>query len=206
MIADPDVYFADGCGRCDRFATADCSARRWEAGLRALRRICLGCGLEEAAKWGHPCYVHKGRNIAIIGAFRDDFRISFFNAALMQDPEGALERQGPNTRHPDMLRFTDPSQPTTRERLIRSYLLEAMSYADAGVKPARSVESLELPDELVEALDADPVLAEAFHTLTPGRQRSYVINLAAAKHAETRVSRIMKFRARILAGKGALER
>ena len=30
---------------------------------------------------------------------------------------------------------------------------------------------------MVEAMDADPELAEAFHALTPGRQRSYVIVL-----------------------------
>ena len=27
MITDPDTYFAKGCGRCDRFATPDCSTR-----------------------------------------------------------------------------------------------------------------------------------------------------------------------------------
>ncbi len=31
-----------------------------------------------------------------------------------------------------------------------------------------------MPDELAEVLDADPELAEAFHALTPGRQKSYL--------------------------------
>ena len=39
MITDPDAYFAKGCGRCDRFATPDCSTRFWLAGLLTLRRI-----------------------------------------------------------------------------------------------------------------------------------------------------------------------
>lgn len=65
---------------------------------------------------------------------------------------------------------------------------------------------LELPYELAEALDSDSELAEAFHSLTPGRQRSYVINLNSAKKPETRISRIVSFRDRILAGQGALER
>jgi len=59
---------------------------------------------------------------------------------------------------------------------------------------------------LVEAMDSDPELAEAFHSLTPGRQKSYVINLSSAKTAETRKARIAKFREKILAGKGATER
>jgi len=86
---------------------------------------------------GHPCYVHAGRNIVIIGAFRGDFCLSFFNAALMKDPEGVLEKQGPNTQHNDMFRFTDVAQVPTRETIIRSYLKEAMAYADAGIKPQK---------------------------------------------------------------------
>ena len=55
-------------------------------------------------------------------------------------------------------------------------------------------------------MDADFELAEAFHALTPGRQRSYVINLNAAKKTETRLHRIKKFRDKIIDGKGANER
>ena len=60
--------------------------------------------------------------------------------------------------------------------------------------------------DAVEALDADPELADAFRALTPGRQNSYVINLAQAKQPATRTASIEKFRPRILAGKGAQER
>jgi uncharacterized protein YdeI (YjbR/CyaY-like superfamily) len=206
MIADIEDYFAKGCGRCERFATPDCSTRRWEDGLGDLRRVCLESGLVETVKWGHPCYMHAGRNIAIIGAFRGDFRLSFFNAALMKDPDGILEKQGPNTRYRDMMRFTDNAQVARMEPVIMSYLKEAMGYADAGVKPPKDQGDIELPEELVEVLDSDPELAEAFHKLTPGRQKSYVINLGSAKTTATRSARIVKFRDRILAGKGAMER
>jgi uncharacterized protein YdeI (YjbR/CyaY-like superfamily) len=95
MITDIDDYFSKGCGRCERFATAECSTKRWDSGLRDLRQLCLDAGLAETVKWGHPCYRHSDRNIVVLGAFRNDFRMSFFNAALMQDPEGLLEKQGP---------------------------------------------------------------------------------------------------------------
>ncbi|MEX0760730.1 MAG: YdeI/OmpD-associated family protein [Tistlia sp.] len=206
MIEDIEDFFAKGCGRCERFATPDCSTRQWAPGLAELRRLCRSAGLEETVKWGHPCYRHAGRNIAILGAFRGDFRLSFFDAALMTDPEGLLERQGPNARHPDMLRFTDDGQVAAREAVILSYLREAMGYAERGLKPPKETEVLELPEELLEALDADPELAEAFHGLTPGRQKSYVINLRGAKKPETRTARIARFREKIIAGKGAMER
>lgn len=206
MITDIEDYFVKGCGRCARFATPDCSTRRWADGLNDLRRICRESGLVETVKWGHPCYRHADRNIAIIGAFRGDFRLSFFNAALMNDPDGVLEKQGPNTRHRDMIRFTDNAQVARMEPTILSYLQEAMGYADAGIKPPEDRSDIELPDELVDALDSDPELAEAFHRLTPGRRKSYAINIGSAKASETRKARIVKFRDKILAGKGAMER
>lgn len=206
MITDIEDFFAKGCGRCKRFATPDCSTRRWADGLNDLRRICLECGLVETVKWGHPCYMHAGRNIAILGAFRGDYRISFFNAALMKDPDGVLEKQGQNARHPDMIRFTDNVQVAARAAVVRSYLREAMGYAEAGIKPPKDQTDLELPNELAEALASDRELAEAFHKLTPGRRKSYVFSIGSAKAAETRKARIAKFRDRILAGKGAMER
>lgn len=206
MITDIEDYFAKGCGRCARFDTDGCVTRKWRAGLAGLRDICLSCGLEETVKWGHPCYMHAGRNLVIIGAFRDDFRLSFFNAGLMKDPEGILERQGPNTQHPGMIRFTSDDGPERLDAVIRAYLDEAKAYAEAGTRPPRDDSAPDLPDELIEALDADPELSEAFHALTRGRQKSYVVNLNAAKKPETRMSRIEKFRDRIIAGKGAMER
>ena len=206
MITEIEDFFSQGCGRCDRFATDACSARKWSPGLERLREMCRSAGLVETVKWGHPCYMHAGRNIVLIGALQGDFRLNFFNAALMKDPDGLLERQGPNTQHPDSIRFTASAQVEERAASIRAYLQEAMGYADAGILPAKVPQALELPDELVDAMDADPELAEAFHALTPGRQRSHVIHLSSAKTAATRVSRIEKARPNILAGKGANER
>lgn len=206
MISDIEEYFAKGCGRCARFDTEDCSTHRWRTGLAKLRGICLAADLKETVKWGHPCYLHADRNLAIIGAFRDDFRLSFFEAGLMQDPDGLLEKQGPYTRYPDMIRFTSSDQVSILEATISAYLTEAKGYADMGMKAPKAAGAPNLPAELTEALDADAELAEAFHALTRGRQRSYVINLAGAKRPETRLARIEKFRDKIMAGKGATER
>lgn len=206
MITEIEGYFSNGCGRCERFATADCATRKWAAGQKDLRQLCRASGLVETVKWGHPCYMHADRNIVIMGAFRGDFRLTFFNAALMKDPLGVLEKQGPNTAHPDMIRFDQNAKVTAMAHVILAYLKEAMGYAEAGTRPPKHDREIELPDELVEALEADPALAEAFHILTPGRQKSYVINLNAAKTPATRHARIIRFRNHILAGKGATER
>jgi uncharacterized protein YdeI (YjbR/CyaY-like superfamily) len=206
MITDPGEFFTRGCGRCDSFATPDCTTRRWLPGIERLRALCLEAGLTEVAKWGHPCYMRGTRNIAMIATLIGDFRLHFFEPGLMKDPAGVLVPNGPNARRPSIIRFTANEQVAKLEPVIRAYLAEAIGYADAGLRQAKEEVEIDLPDELVEALDADPELAEAFHALTPGRQRSYVFAVNGAKQTATRFARIAKFRDRILAGKGALER
>jgi uncharacterized protein YdeI (YjbR/CyaY-like superfamily) len=187
MITQIEDFFSLGCGLSD------------------LRRICRDMGLVETVKWGHPWYMPAGRNICLIGALRGDFRLNFFNAALMRDPEAIMSKQGPNTQHKDTVLFTDAAQVAALEPALRAYIAEAKGYAEAGIVAPKVATEIELPEELVEAMDADPELAEAFHALTPGRQRSYVILLAGAKASATKVARIEKSRPKILAGKGANE-
>ena len=202
MITDPQDFFDRGCGRCDRWDTTACVARVWASGLADLRRICRDTGLTETAKWGHPCYTHGGRNIVLIGATKGDYRLNFFNAALMTDPERLLERQGPNTQHPDSLRFGADRAPADIESSLRAYISEAMSYAERGLRPDKRPAALDLPNELVDAFDADPAFAEGFAALTPGRQRGWVLHYASAKQASTRIARIARSRNAVLAGKG----
>ena len=206
MITNIEDYFTKGCGRCARFDTPDCVTHLWHRGLADLRRICRAAGLQETVKWGHPCYMSAGRNIVMLGAFLGDFRINFFHAALMKDPDGLLTKQGPNSQHASMMRFTDAAQVAASEPVIFAYLKEAIGYADAGIKPAFVARDIEIPDELTEALDDDPELADAFHGLTPGRQESYVIHLASTQNSDTRRARIARFRGKVLSGKGATER
>ncbi len=206
MITDVAVFFTNGCGRCDRFATDACSTKIWAQGLADLRALCLAAGLEETAKWGHPCYLFAGRNLAMIGAFKGDFRLTFFNAALMTDPMDILEKQGPNSQNRDMIRFTASKDISEKSALITAYLTEAMGYAKAGLLPPKIPRDIDTPPELIEALDADPDLAEAFHALTMGRQKSWFFHLNSTKNPATRHARIEKARPKIIAGKGALDR
>ena len=206
MITNPDEFFIKGCGRCARFATPDCSTRPWIKGLNELRRICLAMDLSETVKWAHPVYMHVGRNIALFGAFRGDFRLSFLNPGLLTDSEGVLEPQGPNSQTPSMIRFTAVEQVGEMEPIIRAYLQQLMDSAEAGTRVPKVHREIEIPEELIEAIDSDPELAAAFQTLTPGRRKSYLFNLNQAKQSATRIARIEKFRHRIIAGKGLMER
>ena len=205
MITDVATFFEKGCGRCTRFGSPDCSTRSWHQGLSDLRKLCLEVGLKEVVKWGHPCYMHGSRNIAILGAFRSDFRLSFFNAALMKDPDRILHKSGPNTRYEGCMMFTANEEPLANASVIRAYLQEAMGYAEAGIRPQKIEEALVVPGIVAETLATDPEMHAAFHTLTRGRQKSYIMQVNAAKRVETKRARLARYREKILRGKGPHE-
>lgn len=186
---DVDAYLADGPG--------------WRAETEALRAVVLSAGLEEAVKWGKPTYMGGGGNIAIIQPFKGFLALMFFKGSLLADPEGVLRDQGENSQAAKRMEFTSVGDVEARAEVIRAYLAEAVALERAGAKvPFKAKAALELPDELVDALDGDAELAAGWAALTPGRQRSWVLHFAGAKQSATRVSRIAKARELILAGKG----
>ena len=163
--------------------------------------------MTEELRWGHPCYRHAGRNLALIGAFKDGPRLTLPDAALLDDPEGLLEAGGPASAGKSVIRFADLAEVEQRAGALTALLRQARELADLGKKPTqRPAKPAEIPSELSAALSADEGLATAFASLTPGRQRSYLIALSSAKTSATRVARVAKFREKILAGKGATER
>lgn len=150
--------------------------------------------------------MHAGRNLAILGAFRGAFRLSFPDAALLSDPEGILERQGPNSRHPDAVRFASEAEVARKAGAVRALLGQAMAQAAAGRRPPVPADEIDLPEELRDALDADPELAAAFRALSRGRRNSHALAVGGARSPATRIARIAHLRPHILAGKGATGR
>ena len=176
-------------------------SERWPAEIEALRPILLGSGLTEAIKWGKPCYSHGGANIAIVQEMRDVLALMFFKGALLEDPEGVLADQGPNSRSAKRIEFTSTEDVARLSGTVRRYLAEAIDVEEAGLAVGPTPESAYV-DELAERLDTDPSFRAAFESLTPGRRRAYQLYFADAKRSETRVARIDKHHDRILAGKG----
>lgn len=180
---------------------------RWQDVFAALRPIFLSEGLDEVTKWAKPCFLRHGSNVAILQAFRDECRVMFFKGALLPDPDGILGSQGENTQAARVVRFTSRDGVTRLEAPLRALIRAAIGVEDRGETPAfPAKDALDLPEELVTAMDAAPDLAEAFHALTPGRQRSWVLHIAGAKQSATRSARIVKAAPMMRAGKGWNER
>ncbi|MFA7413719.1 MAG: YdeI/OmpD-associated family protein [Rhizobium sp.] len=181
-------------------------AKMWPEELRALRAILLDCGLSEEFKWRGPCYTYEGGNVAIIWGFRENAALGFFKGVLLRDPEGLLVAPGDNSRAVRMFKFAGLDQIEAIETTIRSYIGEAIELEKAGAKVDLPKDDIVYPEELIAAMEADPLLQEAFEALTPGRRRGYALFFSQPKQSATRRSRIEKSRDRILAGKGLQER
>lgn len=177
----------------------------WPLEMADLRPILLDCGLTEQIKWRSPCYSHDGRNIVIMQEMKEFLALMFFKGALLDDVDGALEDQGPNSRSARRLRITSTDDVARLAGTITAYVGQAIEIEKAGldVGPAPA---LTLVEELQDRLDQDPALQAAFERLTAGRQREYNLHVAGAKQAATRRSRVEKLVPRIRDGKGLRDR
>lgn len=173
--------------------------------MEKLRSILLQCGLDEELKWGKPCFGLNGANVAIIQPFKAHCSLMFFKGALLEDTHGLLRSQGRNTQSAMRLEFTSVAQIT--KAAVASYVKQAIALEKSGRKVNfEARHELELPDELTQILLKDSKLRAAFRSLTPGRQRAYVLHFTGAKQSQTRASRIEKLIPKILAGRGLNDR
>ena len=201
-----DSFLADGCGRCDRFQTPECKVHTWTAGLVALRDLLRSTDLTEEMKWGSPCYTLNGKNVVMITAFNDSFALSFHKGVLLTDPDGVLERPGPNSHAGRLLRFTSTDEVGPRRELAARFVQQAIELERSGAEVPARTKTEAMPPELRELLDTDGQVQAAFEALTPGRQRSYVLHVSGAKQSTTRSARAARCVPKILSGKGFNER
>ena len=176
---------------------------RWSGEYAALRRFCLASGLNEELKWGQACYDLNGGNVVLIHGFKEYCALLFMKGALLKDPKGILIQQTKNVQAGRQLRFTSLADVNKHKAAIRSYISEAIAVEKSGAKvPMKDAAQFAMPGEFLKRLDDDPKLAEAFHALTPGRQKGYLLHFAGAKQSVTRAARVEKHAPRILRGLG----
>lgn len=169
----------------------------------ALQELALECGLVETIKWGKPCFTQGSKNIVLIQRFNNYIALLFFKGVLLKDPNKLLSRVGEHMQAPRQLRFTSVAEITQQRSIIKKFILQAMELEASGATvEVRKPSELAIPEELQFRLNKEPALRKAFAALTPGRQKGYLYQIAAAKQSATRASRVEKFIPRILAGKG----
>jgi uncharacterized protein YdeI (YjbR/CyaY-like superfamily) len=176
---------------------------RWSEEFSALRKLCLASGLHESLKWGQACYDLDGGNVVLIHGFKNYCALLFMKGALLKDAERLLIQQTKNVQSARQIRFTSLADIMAQKVIVKDFIQAAIAVERSGAKVAmKPAAQFEMPEEFQQRLDADAKLAEAFHSLTPGRQKAYLLYFAGAKQSATRATRVDKQVPRIIKGLG----
>jgi len=176
---------------------------RWREEYAALRKLCLASGLNEELKWGQACYDLDGGNVVLIHGFKDYCALLFMKGALLKDSKGILVQQTKNVQSARQIRFVSLADINKLKATVKAYIIEAIAVEKSGAKlKMKTTAQFDVPEEFTRRLDDDPKLAEAFHALTPGRQKGYLLHFGGAKQSATRAARVEKHASRILQGLG----
>lgn len=176
---------------------------KWQEELEQLRMIVLDCGLNEELKWGVPCYTFHKSNIVLIHVFKEYCALLFFKGALLNDDKNILVQQTKNVQAARQIRFTNVKEIVRLKKTLKNYIFEAIEVEKAGLKvKLKKTKEFDIPEEFQNKLNELSVLKKAFYTLTPGRQRGYLLYFSSAKQSKTRIARIEKYMKHILNGKG----
>lgn len=183
-------------------------AGKWKEEISKLRKIILthtaaGGGLDEELKWGVPCYTFQKKNIVLIHVFKEYCALLFFKGALLKDTKGILIQQTENVQAARQIRFAGVKEIDKLAPVLKSYISQAIEIEKAGLKvELKKTEAFSIPDEFQKKMNKLPALKTAFDTLTPGRQRAYLLYFAAPKQSKTREARIEKCIPQMMKGKG----
>jgi uncharacterized protein YdeI (YjbR/CyaY-like superfamily) len=176
---------------------------KWQEEFALLRILVLQCELTEELKWGCPCYTVGKSNVVLIHGFKDYCALLFMQGALIKDKKGVLIQQTKNVQAARQIRFISIQDVLDNQSTITDYIKQAIALDKAGLKfELKKTAEFKMPIEFQTVLDEMPVLKTAFHALTPGRQRGYLLYFSAPKQGKTRESRIEKYIQSILEGKG----
>lgn len=175
----------------------------WQKEFQLLRNICIDTNLTEDLKWGCPCYTLNNSNIVLIHGFKNYCALLFFKGALLKDPENLLIQQTATVQAARQLRFISVKQIKDLKTIIKRYIFEAVEVEKAGLKvELKKTKEFEIPTEFEAVLKKSKNLKKAFESLTPGRQRAYLLYFSSAKQSTTRQNRINKCIPLIFNGKG----
>jgi uncharacterized protein YdeI (YjbR/CyaY-like superfamily) len=178
-------------------------AESWGEEFQELRMICLDCGLSEQFRWGKPCYTFQNKNIVLIHGFKEYCALLFFKGALLRDSWHILIQQTRNVQAARQVRFTHLREILVLANTLKDYIQQAIAVEKAGLKvKLKQTSDFPMPEEFKKRLNEMPALKKAFETLTPGRQRGYLLYFSGAKQSTTRAARVEKYLPQILNGKG----
>ncbi|CAM1368490.1 YdeI/OmpD-associated family protein [Tenacibaculum xiamenense] len=175
----------------------------WAQELNLLRSVLLEVGLQEDIKWGIPAYIHKGKNIMGMSAFKNYVGIWFHQGVFLKDDQKVLmNAQEGKTKAMRQWRFNSIKE--INAGLVKEYVLEAMKNSEEGkvVKVERNSKPLIIPEELEAVFTKDSKVKLKFEEFTLSKKREFTEHISEAKREATKLKRIEKIIPLILNGVG----
>ncbi|HZF94545.1 MAG TPA: YdeI/OmpD-associated family protein [Allosphingosinicella sp.] len=153
---------------------------------------------EEAIKWGMPHFLHEGRILAFMAAFKAHAGFGFREGSVVGEGAAKADAMG---QFGKLRGIGDLPAPEALAALIR----KAMAASGASDKRPRAARppkpEIETPPDLAAALDAAPAARAAFDAFPPSCRREYVEWIVDAKRPETRARRLAQAAEWIAEGK-----
>ncbi|PZQ18770.1 MAG: hypothetical protein DI564_05660 [Rhodanobacter denitrificans] len=143
--------------------------------------------VEETIKWGMPTFVHAGRLLGGMAAFKRHASFGFWQHALVVG--GAGERVGMGS-FGKLASVEDLPPRRTLLALIRKAARLNETGAKATPAPRRARPPLQPPDDLLAALREAPAALATFEAFSPSHRREYVEWVLEARREQTRRRRI----------------
>ncbi|ROZ64140.1 YdeI family protein [Ramlibacter sp. WS9] len=141
---------------------------------------------EETIKWGMPHFMHGGKILAQMAAFKAHCAFGFWqDVAQTGKNREAMGQFG---------RVASLKDLPAKAELVK-LVKKVAAVIDSGEKPARAVKSApkappEVPDDLSAVLKRNAKARKTFEAFSPSHQREYIEWLVEAKRAETREKRL----------------
>ena len=144
--------------------------------------------VEEAIRWGMPAFLHQGKMLCSMAAFKAHASFGFWKGALVTAPEElARKAMGQFGRITSLADLPD-------EASLKAMVRKAVALAEQGVSAARpkkhSKPDITTPADFQAALDDRPPATEKFEAFSPSSRREYLEWIADAKRPDTRARRI----------------
>lgn len=160
----------------------------------------------ETMKWSMPFFDHKGP-VCQMAAFKQHCAFGFWRATLLTDPYNVLNK-GEEASAGSIGRLTSLAD-LPSDAILIEYICEAVKLNESGEKgtmklkdkPSAPKKDIEVPEEFINLLDANPVAEECFNKFSTSKQTEYLAWFAEAKTDATRSKRILQAMEWIAEGK-----
>lgn len=138
--------------------------------------------LDEAIKWGAPHFVHKGKNVGGMAAFKAHTALMISGAGRVGEGMGGYGK----------IASLDELPPKAE---LLAQIRRSATDIDAGKKAEWSKKSppkqpIPVPQDFAAALREAPGASAFFDQLAPGQQREYLEWITEAKQDATRAKRL----------------